>query len=117
MRVTFGRCAWIVACGVVGVLSCERSDTRLESLTAGISKDSVTTIMGEAPKRVDPYLIAGQYIEAMYYPRAGKSDAESVKDRNMSPVVVINGKLAGWGWDFWDSTAGTHKIRVAAKQE
>ena len=116
MQVTFGRFACAVACAVAGLIACERADTRLDNLTAGITKDSVTAVMGGPPKRLDPYLIAGQYIETMYYSRLGKTDSASLTDRRMAPVVVINGKLAGWGWDFWDSTAEAHRIRVATKK-
>jgi hypothetical protein len=37
-------------------------------------------------------------------------------DRNMEPVIVIDGKLAGWGWSYWDSLAAAHKIPVAPKR-
>jgi hypothetical protein len=68
---------------------------------------------GDQPKRTDPYLIDGLYIESMFYPKRGKTDSLSLTDRKMTPVVVINGKLAGWGWPFWDSVAGSKNIPVA----
>ena len=106
-------------------------DARLKTLEAGIPKDSVVKLMGvDSPQRVDPYLTGampprdrdgqgqeqptgGHYIEAMYYRQPGKTD--SVADRKLSPVVVIDGKLAGWGWKSWDSIAGANKIAVAKK--
>lgn len=101
---------------LLALSACERGDPRIEHLSVGIGKDSVTIVMeGEAPKRVDPYLNNGQYIEAMLYPRKGKTDSASGLDRNMTPVVVINGKLAGWGWNYWDSAAGANHILVAPK--
>lgn len=105
-----------IAVPVLGLLllsACAGGDDRLEKLSAGITKDSVLTIMGvEKAQRVDPYLVGGQYIEAMYFPKAGKADSASVATRNMSPVVVIDGKLVGWGWKQWDSIAATKKIVV-----
>ncbi len=96
--------------------ACERADPRLEHLTVGIGKDSVIAVMkGEQPKRVDPYLNNGQYLEALLYPRQGKTDSVGGADRNMIPVVVINGKLAGWGWAYWDSAAAANHISVAPK--
>jgi len=117
MRITMWRA--IRPLGLVGLLgfaACERADARLENLTAGISKDSAVAVMGAQPKRIDPYLNNGQYIEAMYFPRAGKTDSASLTDRKMSPVVVINQKLAGWGWPFWDSVAAANSIPVAARK-
>jgi hypothetical protein len=90
-----------------------KSDARLERLSAGISKDSVLVIMGvEKAERVDPFLIGGHYIEAMFFPLPGETDSASVQDRNMSPVIVVDGKLAGWGWKQWDSIAGANRIEV-----
>ena len=90
------------------------SDTRLDKITVGISKDSVLAIMGvEKPHRVDPYLVNAQYIEAMYFPRLGAADSSSVVERNMSPVIVVDGKVVAWGWKQWDSIAAEKKIEVA----
>lgn len=117
MQITFRRLAWGLA-GAAALLAtgCERADPRLENLSTGISKDSVISAMeGDQPKRIDPYLIDGLYIEAMLYPKKGKTDSVSLTDRKMSPVVVINGKLAGWGWPFWDSVASSKNIPVAPK--
>lgn len=102
---------------LLALSACERADPRIQHLSVGIEKDSVTAIMeGEKPKRIDPYLYNGQYIEAMLYPRKGKTDSASLQDRKMTPVVVINGKLAGWGWTYWDSTAEANHIPVAPKK-
>jgi hypothetical protein len=94
------------------VTGCSSGDARSKALAAGIPKDSVVTLMGvEKPQRVDPYLTNGHYIEAMYYRKPGQSD--SVPDRQLLPVVVIDGKLVGWGWKAWDSIAAANKIPVA----
>ena len=94
-----------------------KSDARLGKLSAGISKDSVLAIMGvEKPQRVDPYLVNSRYIEAMYFPLPGAADSASLTDRNMSPVIVVDGKLAAWGWQQWDSIAADNKIQVPPKE-
>ncbi len=115
MRIT-NRVGLASLVALLALSGCERSDPRLEQLAVGMAKDSVLAVMGgEKPQRVDPYLNNGQYVEAMLYPRMGKADSVSLRDRNMTPVVVINGKLAGWGWNYWDSTAGANNIPVAPK--
>jgi hypothetical protein len=93
------------ACGPGG-------DERLEQLSAGITKDSAQTIMGGAAHRVDPYLVDGKMIEALYYPKPGATDSAGLADRNMSPLVVVDGKLTAWGWQQWDSIATSYKIVV-----
>jgi hypothetical protein len=117
MRVVRSRFGGLLAvAAAVAAAGCERADTRLEHLTVGIAKDSVARVMGANPKRSDPYLTRGKYIEAMYFPRANRSGPEAEMDRNMEPVIVIDGKLAGWGWSYWDSLAAAHKIPVAPKR-
>ena len=107
--VTLGM-AVALAGGVLG--GC--ADTRLKKLTAGIPRDSAVAIMGvEKPHRTDTYLIKGQYIEAMYYARPGKNPSDSIPDRKLSPIIVVNGTLRAWGWPQWDSIAGANGIIVA----
>jgi hypothetical protein len=92
--------------------ACGGSDKRLENLSVGISKDSVIQVMGvEKPRRIDPFLVNGHYIEAMYFPKLD-ADTGSIPDREMAPVVVIDGVLAGWGWKSWDSIAAANQIVV-----
>ena len=107
--------AWAVLVGVI-VGACERDDSRLKNLTVGITKDSAALAMGGDPNRTDPYLINGQYIQTMYYMRTGKTDSASRTLRRMAPVVSINGKIAGWGWPFWDSVASANRIPVPEKK-
>lgn len=98
---------------VVGLTACERGDPRLEGLRAGMAKDSALVVMGGSPQRVDAFLTNGQYVEAMYFPRPGRAAGDSASDRDMSPVVAINGQVAGWGWTWWDSAAAAQRITVA----
>lgn len=102
--------ATLVAAGAL--VSCGPKDNRLEQLTVGISKDSALKVMGvEKPTRTDPYLTGGKFIELMYFAPPGGAD--SVPDRDMSPLVAVNGLLVGWGWETVDSVAGATKIPVA----
>lgn len=93
-----------------------KSDPRLEMLTAGIAKDSVYEVMGvERPEKILGYLVAGDYIEVMYFPIAGAIDSASITERKMSPVIVVGGKLVAWGWRQWDSMAAAKSIPVPPK--
>jgi hypothetical protein len=99
------------------ISACSAGDARLKQLSAGISKDSVLAIMGvDKPQRADMYLVAGHHIETMYFSAPGATDSASLTDRNMTPVVVVDGKLTAWGWKQWDSIATETKIQVAPKE-
>jgi hypothetical protein len=97
----------------VALAGCGGSDARLRKLTVGIPRDSALRLIGaEKPERVDQYLVHGHYIEAMYFAKPG-ADSGKTPDRQMSPVVVVDGKLLTWGWKGWDSIAAANKIVVA----
>ena len=94
--------------------ACGPKDSRLSKLTVGISKDSAIKVMGvDKPTRIDPFLTDGKMIELMYFAAPGTAD--SVPDRDMSPLVAVNGLLIGWGWETVDSVSGATKIPVAPK--
>ena len=102
--------------GIVVLSGCERADPRLEHLTVGMGKDSALAVMQWQPTKLEPYLVAGQYIEGMFYARPGTTDSASRQPRKMTPVVLVNGKLIGWGWEVWDSMAVKYNIPVAPKK-
>ncbi len=105
----------IATLSLFGAIAACSSDARFKRLTAGISRDSALQLIGvEKPARVDPYLVNGHYFEIMYYAKPG-ADAVNVPDRKLSPVVVVDGKLVGWGWKSLDSVAGANKLPVAQK--
>ena len=43
-------------------------------------------------------------------------EKDSVAERKMSPVVFAEGKVTGWGWDYWEKQAKTLNIPVPAKE-
>jgi hypothetical protein len=104
--------ATLAAAGLLA--GCGSGDARFEKLAVGITKDSAMSVMGvQRPQRTDAFLIEGKFIEVMYYNPEGTAD--SIADRKMSPIVVVNGTLNGWGWKSLDSVAEATKIKVAPK--
>jgi hypothetical protein len=102
---------------LVAMAACgPKEDPRLQDLAVGISKDSAIAVMGgEPPSRIDPYLVSGDYLEAMLFTRSGIEPAggDTLADRERTPVVVINGAVGGWGWGYWDSLATAHSIPLS----
>jgi hypothetical protein len=68
---------------------------------------------GSPPEQPYSYLVDGQFIEAMIYRRDGAEGPIDSLDRgDLTPVILVDGKLTGWGWEHWDSVAGAHRIEV-----
>ena len=105
----------VLAMGALAACS-SGGDARFEQLTVGITKDSALKVMGvQAPTRTDPFLTDGKFFEVMYFAPAGTTD--SLPDREMSPLVAVDGKLVGWGWETLDSVAAATRIPVAPAGE
>jgi hypothetical protein len=94
-----------VAIGSLAILGCSKDDPRLKNLNAGISKDSALAVLGGGTgERPESYLVKGQMIEAVMVRREGvEGPLDSLPKTDYNPVVIINGKLAGWGWEYFDS--------------
>ena len=104
----------VVAMGSLAMLGCRADeDARLKGLTAGISKDSALSVIGvQSGERSAAYLVSGQLIEAMMIRREGvEGPLDSLSRQQYAPVVIIGGKLAGWGWTYWDSVSGANNIK------
>lgn len=95
-----------VACG----------DARLKGLSEGIDRDSVAAVMAAgAPDYQESYLSGGQFWEVFYYTAPGKAP-DTLALRAMSPVVLTDGKVAGWGWSFLEETAATNGFQLQPKR-
>jgi hypothetical protein len=100
----------IAACG----------DSRVGKLAAGIPRDSALKVMQTSSNGPDSlsnvhergmYLTDGQLIEVLLYPRGSDPKrTEKLEDKQLTPLVLRDGKVVGWGWKVWDSVATAHKI-------
>jgi hypothetical protein len=116
-RTSYRFAAALVLVSIIGACGA-RTDSRLANLTEGISQDSALRVMGaDSANRTDSFLMNGQFISALYFARPGATDSAALADRNMSPVVLIGGKVVGWGWEKWDSIAAGNGVQVAPKPD
>ncbi|MGD9523696.1 MAG: hypothetical protein AB7N73_07955 [Gemmatimonadales bacterium] len=99
------------------LLAAACGDGRLKNLAVGIDRDSVAVVMETAaPYRSESYLVGGKFWEVMLYTRPGaESSTDSIPARELSPVVLADGAVAGWGWDYWEKQATEMNIPVPAK--
>lgn len=102
--------AFAIAILLLGAAAC--GDSRLKDLSIGIDRDSVAVVMQtDAPHRSESYLLDGKFWEIFYYSRPDVAPADSVAWRELSPVVLADGQVAGWGWDYWEREA--ERLRIA----
>lgn len=81
-------------------------DSRLGTLTAGISKDSVAVLMKtNTPHRSQSFLTGGKLWELYLYSRKAAEATDSIAWKDLSPVVFADGRVAGWGWGWWKKQA------------
>jgi hypothetical protein len=101
------------------------SDTRLENLSAGISRDSALAIINEGASgdslarvyRQESYLLQNREGNAhvaniLFYNKSGVKEADNptLSPDATTPIVVSNGKVIGWGWTYYDSLAKANNI-------
>jgi hypothetical protein len=88
-------------------------DGRLKNLSVGIDRDSVGVVMKtDAPTRSETYLVGGKLWEVLLYERKAGAATDSTSARELSPVVLADGHVAGWGWDYWERQASQLKVPV-----
>lgn len=107
-----------LAITLLAAAGCQREDPRVKNLTAGISRDSAKVLM-EIPGSELPYsyLIEGEFIETFVVRAPGvEGPRDSLTRKQTTPIVLIGGQLAGWGWAFWDSVGAAKNIPVAPAQ-
>ena len=97
---------------------------KLEAVHEGMPKDSVMGIMGTGPLtasyadtlrvergfRRSVYFIDGKNYEVLYYRELQGNVAEAVEQVKETPVVLVDGKVLGWGWAFYVEAMEKYKF-------
>ena len=97
-------------------------DANIRKLNAGIPRDSVLKILAIGSTATDStpnvyreerYLHAGQMITMLLYTNTGKKEGvETIPEDELTPVVLRNDTLTGWGWEHHDSVARANNIVI-----
>lgn len=102
----------ISAASLVALAGCQ--DSRIKSLTVGISRDSALKVINEGASdslarvyRQETYLMNGQITNVLFYNKNGVKQAEdsTLSAKDLTPIVTVAGKTTGWGWTHYDSVA------------
>jgi len=116
---------------VLAAISCAtllgacRQDERVKAVDAGITRDSLLTVIGAGARgndsmpnvyRTDRYLIDGKTYEVFYFSGTSKHLFGAVKDtlpwKELTPIVMVDRLVMGKGWTYLDSLSTAHKIPV-----
>ena len=98
----------------------------LSKLMVGMTKDEIIELMGQGtyrdrghrpeivtdPYRVESYPVDQSSFEIIFYYTDIKNPDGAITDDELTPLVLKDGKLAGWGWSYWESTAIQYNIRI-----
>jgi len=108
------------------------TDKRVQAVDTGITRDSAMSVLshdlkpGTGPDsfpnvyKRERYLVAGKNYEVLYFNsdnakqvvRNGAPAVDTVSLKNLTPIVLVENKVIGKGWRFWDSVATANKIKI-----
>lgn len=95
-----------------------RNQANINKLSLGMSRAEVEQTMGAMqastkdsiisnPYKVEPMLIGQSQFEVLYYLTRKYPPFTPIKISQATPVILKDGKVAGWGWDnLRDAKAG-----------
>ena len=99
-------------------------DARVKKLDEGIPRDSVLAILRDGQGvvgadslphvyEVAAYLVNSRRYEVFYYTKGDEvAGADSLPPSKLTPIVLQNDTVSGWGWAHWDSVAKTIKLTL-----
>jgi hypothetical protein len=112
----------VLSTGAV-LVACQ--DKRVKQLDTGITRDSAVSVIshdlkpGSGPDsfpnvyKRDRYLMGGKNYEVLYFTANNeKKGKDSVALKNLTPLVFLENRMIGKGWDFWDSVRTANKIPI-----
>ena len=93
-----------------------RNTTGLTKLSLGMDKSQVLSTMGTFQSEIREGMVSNPYksemitkgadvYEILYYMTANSRMFQGLRDSESTPVVLKNGKVAGWGWGMANSVA------------
>ncbi len=117
----------LAGCASSGTIR-DKNQERLFRLSKGMTKAKVLKAMGTKTTR-DPWspglsrIIPNPYCTEMYrsndhtfelllYYTDRRSAVRAITDDELTPIIIIDGKLDGWGWPHWEIVIKEYDIRL-----
>ncbi len=125
----FSSLHFLLPVAVLFISACDSgSDARTELIIPGISRDSAVALLqspiaGGPPMaapdattniwRTAQYLMKGKMIEIIWYSAANerRTLADTVPNKGVIPIVVVDGKVVGTGRDAYKKAAAEYSLR------
>lgn len=112
----------LVGCVSLDAIRAENRQ-RLMNLSTGMTKSEVLAVMGTKtimsedgqinnPYRTEMYRSQGHTFELLLYYTDKKRADGAITDDELTPLVIMDGKLDGWGWSYWDGLIQKYELRV-----
>ena len=109
----------LVAAGTLALAAC--GDAKLKRLELGISRDSMLTVLAQGAPAGDSlpfiythnaYLVDGKVFDIYFYDAENRKRQETpgVSDKEVIPIVVVDGVVRGMGWRYADDLQKQYKI-------
>jgi hypothetical protein len=103
-----------------------RADNRehLTRLMLGMTREQVLAAMGTGtqrtrdggritnPYRAESYSVQGKRIDVLFYYTDLKARDDAITDDELTPIVLVDGRVDGWGWSYWQALVQRYEIRV-----
>ena len=117
----------IAAAGALALSACG-PDKRIKELSAGISRDSMLTIIGQGATptddgglpnvyRSEEYLANGHMLQVLFFsPKNQREGRDSVAASKLTPLVLEDGILRAWSWAGYDSVAAANNLEQVIKR-
>lgn len=122
-HVSVSRRALILTALGAAIVSTGCEDKRVKDLHEGMTRDSAVSKLstdvkaGGGPDSTpnvytsSRYLIAGKNYEVLFYtPNNEKKGKDSVAWAKLTPIVLVDNRVVGKGWQYWDSVSAANKI-------
>ena len=107
---------WLIAVVAVGCSSIEmrvdKNNANMANLSIGMTKAQVIEVMGPAGKTEGYATKSGGFMEFLFYRSAvywKQFESGPMGDKHWTPVCLIDGKVKGWGRNFYDDTIKIRK--------
>lgn len=118
---------WLAVTAVLVLSACigtfiKDNRENLSRLSYGMTKDEVHGVMGREGLRNynNPYRTAmymgkdGKPIEVFYH-WTDYTVPKGIPDQDLTPVVLRDGKLVGWGREFWSDFVTKYELRIKSE--
>jgi hypothetical protein len=101
--------------GIAALIAAACGDARIGKLSAGISRDSALKVINEGATsdslarvyKQETYLLDGKQMNILFYNKDGEKQVtdSALAAKEQTPIVTVDGKVTGWGWEHYDSVA------------